>query len=91
VRAIIDLHSRYVVGWSVSNRMEADWCAQVLEEAIARKPDIFNTDQGSQFTSEVFIKTLTDKHLTIPMDGKGRASDNIFIERLWRSVKNENI
>jgi putative transposase len=91
--AIIDLHSRYVVGWSVSNSMEADWSTQVLEEAIARygKPDIFNTDQGSQFTSDVFIKTLTDKHITISMDGKGRALDNIFIERLWRSVKYENI
>ena len=91
--AIIDLHSRYVVGWSVSNSMEADWCAQVVKQAIARhgKPDIFNTDQGSQFTSDCFIQTLKDKQITISMDGKGRALDNIFIERLWRSVKYENI
>lgn len=91
--AIIDLHSRYVLGWSVSNSMEADWCAGVVEEAIARhgKPEIFNTDQGSQFTSEIFIQTLKQKQITISMDGKGRALDNIFIERLWRSVKYENI
>jgi putative transposase len=91
--AIIDLHSRYVIGWSVSNSMEADWCANVVEQAIARhgKPEIFNTDQGSQFTSEVFIKTLKDKQISISMDGKGRALNNIFIERLWRSVKYENI
>lgn len=91
--AIIDLHSRYVVGWSVSNSMEADWCAGVAAEAIARhgKPEIFNTDQGSQFTSEIFTQTLKQHQITISMDGKGRALDNIFIERLWRSVKYENI
>lgn len=91
--AIIDLHSRYVVHWSLSNSMTAEWCAQVLSEAIKMHgvPEIFNTDQGSQFTSEVFINTLIDNNIKISMDGKGRALDNIFVERLWRSVKYENI
>lgn len=91
--AIIDLHSRYVVNWSISNTMSADWCSQVLEEAIAKhgKPEIFNTDQGSQFTSEVFINILKNNEIQISMDGKGRALDNIFIERLWKSVKYENV
>ena len=91
--AIIDLHSRYVVQWSLSNTMSAQWCTEVLQEAIKNHgvPEIFNTDQGSQFTSEVFINTLIDNGIKISMDGKGRALDNIFIERLWRSVKYENI
>lgn len=91
--AIIDLHSRYVVGWSLSNSMTAEWCAEVLEEAIIKfgKPEIFNTDQGSQFTSEVFINVLKSNEIQISMDGKGRALDNIFIERLWRSVKYEDV
>lgn len=91
--AIIDLHSRYVVQWSLSNSMSAEWCTEVLQEAIREHgtPEIFNTDQGSQFTSEVFINTLIANGIKISMDGKGRALDNIFIERLWRSVKYENI
>ena len=91
--AIIDLHSRYVVGWSLSNSMTAEWCAEVLDEAILKfgKPEIFNTDQGSQFTSEVFVNVLKNNEIQISMDGKGRALDNIFIERLWKSVKYENI
>ena len=91
--AIIDLHSRYVVQWSLSNTMSAQWCTEVLQEAIKNHgiPEIFNTDQGSQFTSEVFINTLKDNGINISMDGKGRALDNIFIERLWRSVKYENV
>jgi len=91
--AIIDLHSRYVVNWSISNTMSAEWCSQVLEGAIAKhgKPEIFNTDQGSQFTSEVFINVLKNNEIQISMDGKGRALDNIFIERLWKSVKYENV
>lgn len=91
--AIIDLHSRYVVHWSLSNTMSAEWCAEVLKEAIGKHgvPEIFNSDQGSQFTSEVFINTLLDSNIKISMDGKGRALDNIFIERLWRSVKYENV
>jgi putative transposase len=73
--------------------MSAEWCTEVLQEAIKKHgiPEIFNTDQGSQFTSEVFINTLIDKGIKISMDGKGRALDNIFIERLWRSVKYENV
>ncbi len=91
--AIIDLHSRYVVNWSISNSMDAEWCAEVLRAAIQKygKPEIFNTDQGSQFTSEVFIDLLKSNEIQISMDGKGRALDNIFIERLWKSVKYENI
>jgi putative transposase len=91
--AIIDLHSRFVVNWSLSNTMTAEWCTQVLDEAIQKhgKPEIFNTDQGSQFTSDEFIKKLKDNEIQISMDGKGRALDNIFIERLWRSVKYENV
>lgn len=91
--AIIDLHSRYVVNWSVSNSMSAEWCVGVLQQAISEhgKPDIFNTDQGSQFTSEAFVNTLRSNDIKISMDGKGRALDNVFIERLWRSVKYENV
>jgi putative transposase len=91
--AIIDLHSRYVIHWSLSNTMSAEWCTEVLKQAIELhgKPEIFNTDQGSQFSSEVFIKELKSNQIKISMDGKGRALDNIFIERLWRSVKYENV
>jgi putative transposase len=91
--AVIDLHTRYVVNWSISNTMSADWCKDVVEEAIALygRPEIFNSDQGSQFTSEVFTSMLKSHEIQISMDGKGRAIDNIFIERLWKSVKYENI
>lgn len=91
--AVVDLHSRYVLHWSLSNSMTAEWCAEVLQETLDQygKPEIFNTDQGSQFTSDVFIKALTDNEIKISMDGKGRALDNIFVERLWRSVKYEHI
>lgn len=94
--AIIDLHSRFVVNWSLNNTMTAEWCKTVLEEAVTRfgKPKIINTDQGSQFTSEVFSTYVVDKEqlgIQLSMDGKGRAIDNIFIERLWRSVKYEHV
>jgi putative transposase len=91
--AIIDLHTRYVLNWSVSNTMTADWCTTTLEETIEKygKPEIFNTDQGSQYTSEMHTNLLLSKNIKISMDGKGRAIDNIFIERLWRSVKYENV
>ena len=91
--AIIDLHSRYVIHWSLSNTMTSEWCTQVLQEAIAKhgKPEIFNTDQGGQFTSDLFINILKDNNIKISMDGKGLALDNIFIERLWKSIKYENI
>jgi putative transposase len=91
--AVIDLYSRKVLNWSLSNTMSADWCAEVLEETIKNHgcPEIFNTDQGSQFTSDVFIKILKSNEIKISMDGKGRALDNIFIERLWKSVKYEHV
>jgi putative transposase len=91
--AIIDLYSRYVVNWSISNSMDAEWCKQALEEAIEQhgKPEIINTDQGSQFTSEVFADYVLNQGIRLSMDGKGRATDNAFIERLWRSVKYEKI
>lgn len=91
--AIIDLYSRKVLSWSVSNTMTAEWCVKVLEQAIEKygKPEIFNTDQGVQYTSEVFIDVLKTNDIQISMDGKGRAIDNIFIERLWRTVKYENV
>ncbi|MCH2195559.1 IS3 family transposase [Kordia sp.] len=91
--AIIDLHSRYVLNWSVSNTMDASWCKETLEEAIAihGKPEIINTDQGSQFTSEVFTKFVLGSGIKLSMDGKGRAIDNVFIERLWRTVKYESV
>jgi putative transposase len=91
--AIIDLYSRYVVGWSVSNTMDATWCKQVLDDAIEThgRPEIINTDQGSQFTSDIFTEAVTSRNISLSMDGKGRAIDNIFIERLWRSMKYEHV
>lgn len=91
--AIIDLYSRYVVNWSVSNSMDAEWCQQTLEEAIELhgKPEIVNTDQGSQFTSETFANYVLSEKVKLSMDGKGRATDNAFIEVLWRNVKYEKI
>jgi putative transposase len=91
--AVIDLYSRYVAGWGLSNTMTAEWCAGVLEEAMARsgRPEIINSDQGSQFTAECYIDLLKTNRIQISMDGKGRALDNAFIERLWRSVKQEYV
>src|SRR5690606_16033542 len=91
--AIIDLHSRYVVNWSLGNTMEAAWVVQMIREAVDRHgaPEIFNSDQGSQFTSDEYIKLLKSHNVQISMDGKGRATDNIFIERLWRSLKYEYV
>ena len=91
--AIIDLHTRYVLNWQISNHMGADWCASFLKETIELKgkPEIFNTDQGSQYTSDLHTSILLDNNISISMDGKGRAIDNIFIERLWRTVKYEDI
>jgi putative transposase len=89
--AIMDWASRKVLAWRLSNTMEADFCVAALEDAIARygSPDIFNTDQGSQFTSFAFTNTLKDAVIRISMDGRGRWMDNVFIERLWRSLKYE--
>ena len=91
--AIIDLYSRYVVNWSISNSMDAEWCKDVLEEAIELhgKPEIINTDQGSQFTSDIFTQAVLSKDIRLSMDGKGRAIDNAFIERFWRSIKYEKL
>ena len=89
--AIMDWASRKVLAWRLSNTMEAEFCIAALEEALARhgKPDIFNTDQGSQFTSPGFTGVLKEAGVRISMDGKGRWMDNVFIERLWRSMKYE--
>ncbi len=89
--AIMDWGSRKVLAWRLSNTMEADFCIEALEEALARfgRPEIFNTDQGSQFTSPRFTGVLKDAGVRISMDGRGRWMDNVFIERLWRSMKYE--
>jgi putative transposase len=90
--AVIDWYSRLVLSWRLSNTMTSDFCIEALEEALSvGKPLIFNTDQGSQFTSNDFTKILLNSGISVSMDGKGRALDNIFIERLWRSVKYEDI
>jgi len=91
--AIIDWASRKVLSWRLSNTLDASFCCDTLEEAIMRfgVPEIFNTDQGSQFTSEDFINMLSARGIRISMDGRGRWMDNIFIERLWRSVKYEDV
>jgi putative transposase len=90
---IMDWVSRAVLAWRLSNTLGAEFCVEALEEALNRygRPEIFNTDQGSQFTSEAFISTLKDHGVTISMDGKGRCMDNIFVERLWRSLKYEEV
>lgn len=91
--AIIDLHTRYVVGWGLSNSMTAEWVVGIISEAILMhgRPEIINSDQGSQFTSELYVSLLQSEGISISMDGKGRAIDNIFVERLWRSVKYEHV
>lgn len=91
--AIMDVYSRKILNWSISNTMRAEWCAQIYQEAIAGhgKPQIINTDQGSQFTAPAFTKLSEQYGVQISMDGKGRALDNIFIERFWRSLKYEYI
>jgi putative transposase len=91
--AIIDLASRYIVGWSISNTMSAEWCSDVMREAIETfgVPEIVNTDQGAQFTSESFTTPLHEHGVRISMDSKGRAIDNIFIERFWRTLKYEHV
>jgi len=90
--AIIDWHSRYVLSWRLSNTLDTHFCTEALEEAFTHgSPEIFNTDQGSQFTSEAFTSILIERGVKISMDGKGRYLDNIFVERLWRSIKYEEI
>jgi len=90
--AVMDWFNRYVIAWGLSNSLESDFCVRALQRALRCScPGIFNTDQGSQFTSEGFTGTLWDFGIRISMDGRGRALDNVFIERLWRSVKYEDI
>jgi putative transposase len=90
--AIIDWFSRYVIEWELSNLLDTDFCMEALERGLLRKkPEIFNTDQGVQFTSNQFTGRLENGGIRISMDGKGRALDNVFVERLWRSVKYEDI
>ncbi len=90
--AIIDWYSRYVLSWRLSNTLDASFCVEALEEALKKgRPDIFNTDQGAQFTSEAFTGLLQQHRVRISMDGKGSYNDNLFIERLWRSVKYEEV
>ena len=89
--AIMDWHSRRLLSWRLSNTMDVAFCTEALQEALARhgRPEIFNTDQGSQFTSLAFTQVLTDANVRISMDGRDRWMDNVFIERLWRSLKYE--
>lgn len=91
--AVMDWQSRKVLSWRLSNTMEADFCVETLMEALAKygQPEIFNTDQGSQFTSVEFTDVLKKADVKISMDGKGRWVDNVFIERLWRSLKYEEV
>jgi putative transposase len=91
--AIIDWHSRRVLAWRTSNTLDSAFCVQALEEALAHygAPEIFNTDQGAQFTSQAFTSVLKAHNVAISMDGRGRWLDNVFVERLWRSVKYEDI
>ena len=90
--AIMDWFSRYVLAWQISNTLETNFCLEALNQALQKAiPKIFNTDQGSQFTSPEFIGILQEKNVQVSMDGRGRCLDNIFTERLWRTVKYENI
>jgi putative transposase len=91
--AIVDWFSRRVLAWRLSITLSADFCVEALEEALARhgKPEVFNTDQGSQFTSTDFTKMLKDAEIAISMDGKGAWRDNVFVERLWRTIKYEEV
>ncbi len=90
--AIMDYSSRYLLSWQLSNTLDTSFCLETLEEALGKAvPDIFNTDQGSQFTSEDFTGVLKQHDIRISMDGKGRYTDNIFVERLWRSIKYEEV
>ena len=90
--AVMDWHSRFVLSWALSLTMELDFCLEALSSALRKaRPEIFNSDQGSQFTSEKFTGELKTRGIRISMDGRGRCFDNIFIERLWRSLKYEEV
>lgn len=90
--AIMDWYSRFVLAWRLSNRLEGTFCLEALDEALqGGQPEIFNSDQGSQFTSDMFVGRLLERAVAVSMDGRGRALDNVFVERLWRSLKYEDI
>ena len=90
--AIMDWYSRFVLAWQLSNTLDSCFCVEALESALSKsKPEIFNTDRGAQFTGSSFISVLEDREIDISMDGRGRAMDNIFVERLWRTVKYEEV
>lgn len=91
--AVVDWYSRFILSWEISNTLTTDFCLKALNTALNynEKPEIFNTDQGSQFTSNDFTKVLLESEVLVSMDGKGRALDNIFIERFWRTIKYEDI
>jgi putative transposase len=90
--ATIDWFSRFVVGWRLSNTLDGTFCTEMLDEALGRgRPEVFNTDQGVQFTAEAFTGRLESAGVAVSMDGRGRALDNVFVERLWRTVKYEDI
>jgi putative transposase len=90
--AVLDWFSRYVLAWRLSNTLEGSFCEEALEEALSRgRPEIFNSDQGSQFTAKSFTSRLEARGIAISMDGRGRALDNVFVERLWRTVKYEEV
>jgi putative transposase len=90
--AVMDWYSRYVLSWKLSNRLEGTFCLEALDEALKNgTPEVFNTDQGTQFTSEAFVGRLLDRSVAVSMDGRGRALDNVFIERLWRTVKYQEL
>lgn len=90
--ALIDVYSRYIVGWSLSNTMDTHFCLEALNQSLKQgKPEIINSDQGSQFTSELWTDALKDQKIKISMTGKGRCIDNVYIERFWRSIKHEKI
>jgi putative transposase len=91
--AVVDWFSRRVLAWKLSITMETSFCIEALEEALSKneKPEVFNTDQGSQFTSEVFTGRLKENRIRISMDGRGRWRDNVFVERIWKSIKYEEV
>lgn len=90
--AIVDWYSRLIIAWKLSVTMEIDFCIEALQQALQiSQPEIFNSDQGSQFTSQAFVNLLLDKQIQVSMDGKGRVFDNIFIERFWRTIKYEEV
>lgn len=93
MNAIIDVYSRKILNWSVSNSMDKQWCIELLQDTVAKygTPEIHNSDQGSQYTSKEYIQVLKGHDIRISMDGKGRALDNIYIERFWKSIKYEKI